>query len=229
VEAWARIARYEALAEVLEEWGGGVAAVAHTADDQAETVLLALLRGAGIEALSGMRAVNRPIVRPLLDVAREETVAFCRALRLRPRHDPMNDDPAYLRVAVRKRVIPMLEERSGRDLRGTLVRTGELLADDAELLDELAKEASTRVDEPTDDGRLLRVGPLLGLPRALATRVVRRAMFELGALPDRAAVEAVLGLAGGRPGRRADLAGGLSARRDREYVRLSRPSPGSKP
>src|SRR5207245_3138756 len=114
VEAWARTVRYAALKEVLEELGGGVAAVAHTADDQAETVLLALLRGGGLEALAGMPPVARPIIRPLLDVTREETVAFCRALGLRPRRDPMNEDPRFMRVSLRTRVIPDIERGLGR-------------------------------------------------------------------------------------------------------------------
>jgi tRNA(Ile)-lysidine synthase len=229
VEAWARTVRYEALSGVVEELGGGVAAVAHTADDQAETVLLALLKGAGLEALSGMRAVGRPIVRPLLDVTREETTAFCRALRLRPRDDPMNRDPRYLRVALRVGVLPLIEQRLGRGVKQSLVRTAALLAEDAELLEALAEEAADPVVERTEDGPLLRAAPLQGLPKPIAARIVRREMLALGFLPEGAAIEAVLDLAGGRPGRRADLSGGLSARREREYVRLSRPSPGLKP
>jgi tRNA(Ile)-lysidine synthase len=229
VEAWARTVRYEALTAVLEELEGGVGAVAHTADDQAETVLLALVRGGGLEALSGMRAVSRPIVRPLLEVTREETVAFCRALRLKPHDDPMNRDPAYLRVALRHKVIPLLEERLGRSVRQTLVRTAGLLADDAELLDAMARQAAGGVVEQAGDGRRLRVGPLRELPRPLGARVVRWAMLDLGVLPEQAAIDSVLDLAEGRPGRRADLPAGLFARREREYVHLSRPSPGSKP
>jgi tRNA(Ile)-lysidine synthase len=229
IEAWARTVRYEALISVMEELGGGVAAVAHTADDQAETVLLALVRGAGLEALTGMRPVSRPIVRPLLEVTRDETVAFCRALRLRPREDPMNLDPAYLRVAIRREAIPQLEKALGRSVRHTLVRTAALLAEDAKLLDALANEAAGGVVEPSDEGRLLRAVPLRALPRPLAARIVRRELLSLAASPETAAIDAVLDLAGGRPGRRANLPGGLSARRDREYVRLSRPSPGSKP
>src|SRR5207247_6718452 len=109
MEAWARTVRYEALTEVLEETGGGVAAVGHTADDQAETVLLALLRGGGLEAIGGMKPVTGAVVRPLLETTRQETEAFCRSLRLRPRRDPMNQDPAFMRVAVRTRAIPYLE------------------------------------------------------------------------------------------------------------------------
>jgi tRNA(Ile)-lysidine synthase len=229
VEAWARTARYEALTAVLEELGGGVAAVAHTADDQAETVLMALLRGSGLDALAGMRPVTRPIVRPLLETTREETIAFCRALRLRPRKDPMNQDPAFMRAAVRTRVIPLLERRLGRGVRNTLIRTAALLAEDAELLEDLAVESAGHVVEPSEGGRLLKAGPLRALPRPLAARVVRHELLGLGLLPDSAAIDAVLDLADGRPGRRTSLRGGLSARREREYVRLSRPSPGSKP
>jgi tRNA(Ile)-lysidine synthase len=229
IEAWARTVRYEALTSVLEELGGGVGAVAHTADDQAETVLLALVRGAGLDALTGMQPVSRPIVRPLLDVTRDETVAFCRALGLRPRDDPMNRDPAYLRVALRREVIPQLEKAVGRNVRHTLVRTAALLADDAEFLDALAKDAAGEVVEPADEGRLFRAAPLRALPSPLADRIVRQEILALGLLPEGAAIDAVLDLAHGRPGRRANLPGGLSARRDREYVRLSRPSPGSKP
>ena len=228
IEAWARTVRYEALSAVVEELGGGVAAVAHTADDQAETVLLALFRGGGLEALSGMRAVGRPLVRPLLDVTREETTAFCRALRLRPRDDPMNRDPRFLRVALRTGVIPLVEQRLGRGVRQSLVRTAALLTEDAIFLDRLAEEAANLVVERSDDGRLLRVGPLRELPKPLAARIVRREMLALGFLPEGATIEAVLDLAAGRPGRRTDLPGGLSARREREYVRLSRPSPGSR-
>src|SRR5439155_10648600 len=141
VEEWARAVRYEALGGGLEELGGGAAAVGHTADDQAETVMIALLRGGGLEAIAGMSPVGRPIVRPLLETTREETVAFCRALRLRPRRDPMNEDPSFMRVALRLRVIPGLERHLGRNVRETLARTADLLRLDAEFLDQLSTVA----------------------------------------------------------------------------------------
>jgi tRNA(Ile)-lysidine synthase len=229
VEAWARTVRYEAFGAVLEELGGGVGAVAHTADDQAETVLLAAVRGGGLEALAGMRPVTRPIVRPLLEVTRSETVAFCRSLRLRPRKDPMNEDTAYLRVALRKDVIPLMERRLGRGILRSLVRTATLLQDDAELLDELATEASAAVVIADESESRFQVATLRRLPRPVASRVVRRELESFELVPEAAHVDAILDLASGRPGRRTDLPNGLSARRDREYVRLIRPSPGSKP
>ena len=225
IEAWARTERYEALTSVLEELGGGVAAVGHTADDQAETVLLGLLRGGGLAAVSGMSPLVRPIVRPLIDVEREETVAFCRALRLRPRRDPMNEDPAFMRVAVRNRVIPLLERELGRTVKSTVVRTASLLRQDAELLDELAGRAAADVLEQDGGFVLLAAETLLGLPRPLAGRVVREALLRASVVPELSAIDAILELASGPPGKRLSVAGGLLAKREREYVRLSRPSP----
>jgi tRNA(Ile)-lysidine synthase len=229
-EAWARTARYGALFRVAEELEASAAAVGHTADDQAETVLLALLRGGGIDALSGMEPVSRPVVRPLLDVTRQETQAFCRALGLRPRRDPMNEDPAYMRAAVRGGVIPMLEKALGRGVRSTLVRTAGNLRDDAAFLARLAEEAARSVVVPgEDEDRILDAAALATLPVPLASRIVRGALRELGLLPESVHVEAVLRLAEARPRSQVSLPGGLIGVRDREYVRLSRPSPAGSP
>jgi tRNA(Ile)-lysidine synthase len=226
-EAWARIARYGALAEVREEIGAHVAVVGHTADDQAETVLLALIRGGGIEALAGMRPMGDGVARPLLEVTREQTGAFCRSLGLRPRRDPMNDDPSYLRVAIRLRGLPSLEEAVGRPVRATVIRSAALLREDADLLAAVAAQAEPAVLQASPDGVAIRVTGLLELPPPIAARVVRSALRASGMLPEVAHVEAVLALAAGRPGRRVDLPGGMVARRQREYVSLSTGPEGS--
>jgi tRNA(Ile)-lysidine synthase len=225
VEAWARTVRYEALMQVLEELGGGLAAIGHTADDQAETVLLALLRGGGLEAVSGMTPVSHPVVRPLLEVTREETTAFCRALGLRPRRDPMNEDPAFMRVALRSRIIPDLEKALGRNVRATLVRTASLLKQDAQLLDELAQAAEPDVVHRDGGHTLLSARSLRDLPAPIADRIARRAMLSLGVLPEAGHVKAVVALGSARRGGTASLPSGLLARRETEYVRLSRSSP----
>ncbi|TMK83134.1 MAG: tRNA lysidine(34) synthetase TilS, partial [Actinobacteria bacterium] len=208
VEAWARVARYEALRDVAEEVGA-VAAVAHTADDQAETVLLAILRGSGLGAVAAMKPVSRPIVRPMLEVTREETTAFCRAIRLRPRRDPMNVDPAFMRVALRRRVIPALEEALGRGVRDALVRTAALLRADAEFLEELAAAAEPEVVERDGDDSMLRVEALRDLSPAIAGRVVRHALLSHRVVPEAAHIEAVLGLATSRPGASVSLPAAL--------------------
>ena len=221
VEAWARTVRYGALTEVREEVGANVSAVGHTADDQAETVLLALVRGGGLEALAGMRPMADGVARPLLDVTRAETVAFCRSLGLRPRHDPMNDDPSFLRVAIRTGGLPGLERAVGRPVGPTLVRIAALLRDDADLLAAMAAVAEPGVLRATPNGVSLDVQGLLRLPSPIAARVIRSALRSVGVLAEASHVQAIAGLVEGRPGRRASLPGRVVARREREYVSLS--------
>src|SRR5205823_1503561 len=158
-------------------------AVGHTADDQAETVLMALLRGGGLEALAAMAPAAPPIVRPLLEVSRGETESFCRSLRLRPRRDPMNEDDSFLRPVIRHRVLPLLERAlNGRGVRGPVLRTAELLRGDADFLHELARGAEAELIEQRSDHILLRSEPLASLPRPISSRVVRRALLDSGAV-----------------------------------------------
>ena len=234
VEAWARDVRYAALRQAAARLGVDVVATGHTMDDQAETVLMACLRGGGLDAVAGISPAADGVVRPLLDVRRDETEAFCRALGLRPLRDPMNEDTAFLRVALRRDVLPAVEESAGRGVTEALARTARLLGEDARFLDSLAAAAApavrvTDADPGSDDGSAvtLRATALLELPPPVASRIVRGALADAGAPAEAAHVAAVLDLAAGRPGRRASLPAGLLARRDREYVRLFHPPGGT--
>jgi tRNA(Ile)-lysidine synthase len=229
VEAWAREARYAAMEAVRRDIGATMAAVGHTADDQAETVLLWLCRGGGIDALSGMRRVSGTMVRPLLDVGRDQTQAFCRSLGLRPRRDPTNEDARLLRAAIRGRVIPELERRLGRNVRDAIVRAADLLREDADLLAATAERATDGLVRSPAPGEVrIQARGLTELPGPLASRIVRRALWGIGAEPDSAAIAAVVDLAAGRTGRSIALARGLRAARTSEYVRVFRPSPGAR-
>jgi tRNA(Ile)-lysidine synthase len=235
VEAWATDRRGEAAGTVRREIGVSIVAEGHTLDDQAETVLLNLVRGTGLDGLAGIwpKLGDRPgssTVQPLLDVTREETEAFCRSLGLRPRRDPMNEDTRLLRAAIRHEAIPMLERITGREVRATLARTASVLHEDRlELLRQAADLERGIVERDGGEVRF-RAADLAALPVPLAARVVRMALWRLAAVDDevapwtRDAVSAVLDLAAGRPGRRRDLPGGRTARRDRVYVRVASPS-----
>ena len=126
-EAGARTLRYALLDTVA-----GTVLLGHTRDDQAESVLLGLVRGSGARAASGMAPVRGRYVRPLLDVPRATTRQACREAGLEPWEDPHNDDPSYLRVAVRR----LLE---GLDVTDGLARSARLLREDADALDALAR------------------------------------------------------------------------------------------
>ena len=138
VEAWARLARLRAANQLAKELEAQPIATGHTLDDQAETVLLNLIRGSGLEGLAGIEPGSaagagthgRTVVHPLIEVRRAEVVAFCRALRLRPRRDPMNDDTRFLRAAIRHEVLPEIERAVGRDVKGPIARTAENLRAD---------------------------------------------------------------------------------------------------
>ena len=235
VEAWATVARMSAANEVRREISGSVTAEGHTLDDQAETVLLNLIRGSGLEGIAGIDPGHRShaLVQPLFDVERADVEAFCRALHLRPRRDPMNEDRRYLRSAIRHEVLPLLERATGRGVSRTIARTADLLRADG---DELKAGAviAYRDTVEGDRGNDVRfdAAKLRALPPTVASRVIRLAVYnvmttEWAAPWSKNAIEAVLDLAHGRPGRRRDLAEGLKAIREKGYVRVSRSSPPS--
>lgn len=174
-EAAARRARYAAIEAVRAELGAGAVLTAHTRDDQAEQVILALARGSGTRAIAGIPPVRGAIRRPFLAVSRETTARACAAQGLEPWHDPHNDDPAYTRVRVRSTVLPLLERELGPGIPANLARAAELAREDAEALDLLAAEALEAAAERTGSGILVAVPVLAGLPSALRTRVIRGA------------------------------------------------------
>jgi tRNA(Ile)-lysidine synthase len=222
VEDWAHRARMRALAFAVRDGGATRAAIGHTLDDQAETVLLAVIRGGGLDAIAGLAPSQGPYVRPLLDTTRVEVEAFCRSLRLRPRIDPTNADTRLLRNAVRHEVLPSLAEGVDRSVAATIARTADNLRVDAAYLQDLATRAFEELFEEDHDGFTLPATALASLPGALSSRVVRTALYRVGALVSSDAIEAVVDLAAGRPGRSRQLSGGLAATRDREYVRVSK-------
>jgi len=227
LEMWARYHRMNAAIEVMTSVGADRIALGHTRNDQAETVLMSVITGSA-DGVSGIPPRNGPVIHPMLDVGRAEVEAFCRALRLRPRRDPTNEDVRLLRNALRRRAIPAIERATGREITAAIARVAERARDDRDHLWALAVEIAPTVIEPTQDGCRLSVAAFAALPPALAWRVVRRAFQSIDAMWTHADVEAVLDLVAGRPGRRRDLTRGLLARRDRVYLSLSRSSPESR-
>ncbi|ADB35467.1 tRNA(Ile)-lysidine synthetase [Kribbella flavida DSM 17836] len=179
-EGAARAARYDALRAAADQFGADVVLLAHTRDDQAETVLLGLARGSGARSLAGMAPVAGLLRRPLLEVPRASTAAACIASGLRPWHDPHNDDPQYRRVRVRHEVLPVLEEALGPGVTEALARTAGLLRADADALDALAADLAETAVRRTDDEVLCDIGMLEAEPEAIRTRALRQAALEAG-------------------------------------------------
>ena len=176
VEASARRARYAALNQIAADLGASAIFLGHTRDDQAETVLLGLARGSGTRSLSGMAKRIDKYRRPLLGITRAETEAACDEVGIKFWRDPHNQSMEFARVRVREKVLPMLESELGPGIADALTRSAKLLRDDADALDQWAEEVIDELD-PTE----LDIATLESLPRAVRSRVIRRAIYLAGA------------------------------------------------
>lgn len=196
-EATLRAARYAALAQMAAECGAEIVLTGHTRDDQAETVLLRLLRGSGIDGLAAMAPVGPlplvydhtgggdavRLVRPLLTITRAQTHAYCHAHALAYRADPSNADTAYARNWVRHDLLPTITARYPA-ARETLVRVAALMRDDAALLQSLTDDALQRCLAPKDDAEavvtVLNRAAFAAEPVALQRRLLRLLLTQHG-------------------------------------------------
>ena len=197
LEARARTARRRVLPDG--------AATGHTADDQAETVLLRLLRGSGS---GGLGAIRPGPTHPILALRRADTDEVCRSLGITPVHDASNDRADVWRNRIRAEALPLLTDIAGRDLVPILERTAGLLRDDSEFLDGLAAAI-----DPTD------AVAVAGAPAVLARRAVRGWLVDGGYPPDAAAIERVLDVARGTAVA-CELPGGRRVERSNQRLRL---------
>ncbi len=167
-----RSARYEALGRASTPDEAVI--TAHTADDQAETVLHNLLRGAGLDGIAGIPSHRGRYHRPMLGVWRSETRELATLAALPWEDDPQNDDPRYLRNRIRRQLIPHLEGDYQPRLREGLVRLSALAASDLSYLEAVA--ARTRVEVSSDGWPEISCSDLAALPTAISSRVIRRAL-----------------------------------------------------
>jgi hypoxanthine phosphoribosyltransferase len=207
LEARARAARFAVLPADV--------ATGHTMDDQAETILVNLLRGAGADGLAGMAPGLR---HPLLALRREETHRLCAVAGLDPVRDESNDDPAFVRNRVRHELLPLCAEVAGRDPVPLLARQAGVLRDEVELLDTLATEA---LPDPADARRVA------ATPRPLARRALRNWLRTQATAstdasdhpPSLAEVDRVLAVAAGESVA-TELSGGRRVRRSRGRLKV---------
>ncbi len=139
-EAAARAARYAAIDAFADEVDAKFVMLAHTLNDQAETVLLGLARGSGNRSLNAMAEVNGRYLRPLLGIERATTVAYCEDSGLTAWQDPQNSDGKFARVRARHNVLPVLEAELGPGIAQALARTAEQLREDEVVLSQLAQD-----------------------------------------------------------------------------------------
>ncbi len=181
LEAAARIARYEAFENVLHETNAKVILLAHTQDDQAETVLMRLTRGSGAKSLSGMSAISGKYLRPFLHLRKKIVHDSLDLIGMKAWQDPANFDNQYLRVKVRQELMPKLIEVLGEGAISSLDKTSQLLRLDNQALDDLAQQFVDAQDDVKKNG--LKVKELENLPEAIRTRVLKICAVASGVHP----------------------------------------------
>jgi tRNA(Ile)-lysidine synthase len=209
IEDAARTVRYGFLAEVAAARGATRIAVGHTRDDQAETVLLRLARGAGPGGLAGIFPRAGQVIRPLLDVRRSDIEAWLRGRGQGWREDESNQDRVILRNAVRHDLLPAFVATFGPGVVDVLARQADLSRDDAEWFAMVATETAGRLVLEDEDGLAVEEVALLALHPAIARRVVLAALKRVagGRFVGAEQVEAVLLLAAEPGSRGIDLPG----------------------
>ena len=229
VEEAGRRARYAAFQTALEDWGADKIATGHNLDDNAETVLLNLCRGAGLRGLCGIPPVSGNIIRPLLETSRAQIEAYLMKEGIPFVTDASNAGNAYARNRMRNIILPALAEHINPNAAGNMARNTDFLRVDADYLEAAAREAyahCAQVSPTARDGHpavVIDIPRLLALPEALRYRVAREAAARArhphstgnAALADIHAIHIrdVLRLAGGPSGREVRLPG-LTARRE---------------
>ncbi len=180
VEDAGRRLRYAFFAASAERLGASHIALAHTLDDQAETVLLSLIRGAGPRGLAGIRVRRGPVVRPLLEERHADLAGWLTSCGRSYREDESNRDRRYLRNRVRHELLPLLRDRFSPGIVTVLSRTAAIWAADASFLDDFAASELARISRKTREGLALDRLALAVAPPAIGRRVARLAMARVG-------------------------------------------------
>ena len=232
IEAAARRARYDFLARVARRAGCSIVVAGHHADDQAETVLLNIVRGSGLRGLGGMRLVSPlpyhpdlQLIRPLLTTAKAELEQYCKVHKLAYRHDETNRDTRYARNFLRHDIMRRLT-RLNPDAVGALNRLAEAAATDEQFVDSQLEELATRAVHDWEDGCRINLAHFRQAHPALQRRLLRRAFCRLAGPGATLTHERTLDLVefcrNARTGASRDIGGALVLRVDYGEIRIQR-------
>jgi tRNA(Ile)-lysidine synthase len=220
LHARARDVRYRFLAEVSDRVGAQRIATGHTLDDRVETLLARLVHGGATEALASIPPAAGPRIRPLLEIRRAETEAYCRARGLDFYVDESNDDPRFDRARVRNSLLAAIEDGWGAGAVASMATAAEHLREDADALSAMAVDLAANLTTIEDDRTIINRRTLEDLPRALRRRVLELA---LGHVRDRVkAIDATLDALDADPpsGSRFAVAGGSEIVIQRDTIQI---------
>lgn len=222
LEEAGRRARYNFLEHVANEVGASRIAIAHTASDQVETLLMRLIKGAGVDGLSGIPPVRGRVIRPLIEIFRVEVEVYCKDNHLYPCQDSSNLELCFLRNRIRWDLIPHLSRQYNPRIGETILRINAILREEGDYLERETRRALRLAAVGQNNGKLiLDIQKLHRLHPAIQRRVVRKALGEVKGDLKRITfdhINSVLGMGPGRGTKKLDLPGDLLVQR--EYDRL---------
>jgi len=222
LEEAARLARYDFLEQAANQIGASKIALGHTASDQIETFLMRLMWGSGLEGLSGIPPVRGRIIRPLIEIFREEIEEYCKDNNLRPRRDSSNEETSFLRNKIRLHLIPYLSERYNPQLRKGLFQTIEILREENEYFQgESERIFKSLHKEKRDEQIILDIEELTHLPLALKRRIIREAIRRIKGDLRRVKfnhVDSVLELTERKGSKQLDLPGNLIIKKQGKHL-----------
>ena len=219
LEEAARMLRYQALETIRKQHGGQCIAVGHTRDDQAEEILLRLIRGSGSAGLSGMAKQNGYIIRPLLSFSKASlrdylkehgAISYC--------EDSSNSDLRFLRNRIRHDLLPLLEEGYNRSIRTTLLQTATVLRDEDQLLDTMCDQAFKAVSKSEEQHLTLDIPAMLCEPVAIQRRVFEKLCWHLSTRPSYKQIAALLELLYADNNSEIHLGSGLRAIKEHQQI-----------
>lgn len=224
LEEEARNLRYNALETIRSKYNGQCIAVGHTADDQAEEVLLRLIRGSGSAGLGGMAIKNKNIIRPLLQESKEtlrnylsdHNIAFC--------EDSSNTDTRFLRNKIRRHLLPILEQNYNTSIRQTLLQTASILHEENDLLDDLADTVFQKTTTRNAQKIVIDSPSLCKEHIAIRRRVFEKVCWQMNARPTFKQITSLLDLLHATNNSELHLANGLRASKQQNRLLFHYPS-----
>lgn len=225
IEDAARVLRLDFLRQTKKNVNAVAVALGHTGDDQAEEVLLRLVRGSGRKGLAGMLVWSSDLFRPLLHTRKNEILAYLTERAISYAVDSTNSDRRFLRNRVRLDLLPFLEQHFNPSIADGLRATARMLADEEALLSELTEAAwKSTIMEETAQHLVFQLQKVRATPPAIKRRLMERACWLMGSRPSSRQIESLLAiLASAAQGTRIHLAQGLRAERSREALVFSHP------
>lgn len=224
LEEAARTLRYRALEEVRVKVHATVIALGHTADDQAEELLLRLIRGCGSTGLSGMACKNGYLIRPLLQETKEQLILFLQGQDIPFCTDSSNHNLRFLRNRIRHELLPQLEERYNPSMRQTLLQTAKILQAEDELLATLTENSYLNLVSHSLLGISLALLDFGIEPLAIQRRILEKICWEFNSRPSFAKIEDLLNICHNNTGKELHLSDGLRAIRQQTSLLFTRPS-----